>query len=161
MIRYHINLNRDDLAGYGIPEPWAFGIGNRTTFGELDALNHVNNTVYLRWMETLRIAHLGARKVTDFGADGPRLVLRQVGQDYLAEMGMGQDYIVTGRTARFRKTSFTQEYAVWAMNDGQPPLLTSTGHAVIVLLEPDGSGGFPIPDAARQAFIDLDGAVQE
>ena len=35
-------------------------MADRVRFGELDALNHVNNVVYLRWYETLRVLYLEA-----------------------------------------------------------------------------------------------------
>jgi hypothetical protein len=37
----------------------------------------------------------------------------------------------------------------------------ATGEAIVVLLTRDGTGRYPIPEAGRHAFIDLDGAVEE
>ncbi len=145
-------LSPEDLRAQGIGAPWTFGVADRVRFGELDVLGHVNNTVYLRWFENLRI-----RYFETYGADAssrPKIVLRNVGLDFAAEVKLGDDYILTGRTVELRKTSFTMHYAVFVR--GQQ---TTTGHAVIVCLTPDNLK-MPIPDEWRAKFIEMDGAVQ-
>ena len=42
-------LSIETLRAAGIPDPWTYGQADRVRFYELDALNHVNNTAYLRW----------------------------------------------------------------------------------------------------------------
>ena len=156
---YHTPLGPDSLRGLGIPEPWRFGLADRVRFGELDALGHVNHTAYLRWFESFRLPFLKARGVTDYGPNAPRLVLKKVECTYLAEMGLGLDYVVTGRVSRFRNTSFTMDYAVWL--PGSEAQETARGGAVIVLLNRDGEGRYRIPKTGRTAFLNEDGAVAE
>jgi acyl-CoA thioester hydrolase len=67
-------------------------------------------------------------------------------------MFLGEEYIVTGRTASFRNSSFVMEYAVFS--DG----LRVEGSAVAVLLTQDESGKAYLSDAAREAMITRDGA---
>lgn len=156
---YHQTLDAPALRALGIPEPWGFGLADRVRFSELDAIGHVNHTAYLRWFESFRLPYLGARHVTDYGPASPRLVLRDVRCTYRAEMGMGLDYVVTGRTSRFRNTSFTMEFAVWL--PGQPATCTAEGGAVVVLLNRGQPGRYPIPKAGRVAFQAEDGAIYE
>ncbi len=156
---YHTPLGADSLRDLGIPAPWTFGLADRVRFGELDALGHVNHTAYLRWFESFRLPFLKARHVTDYGPTSPRLVLKQVECTYLAEMGLGLDYVVAGRVSRFRNTSFTMEYAVWV--PGAKAQETARGGAVVVLLNRGAPGRYPIPAAGRSAFVDEDGAVSE
>ncbi len=161
MLPYHTPLTVAQLRALAIPAPWAFGQTDRTRFGEIDALNHVNNTAYLRWFESLRLPYLKSRQVSDYGPEGPRLVLAEIGCRFLAEMGINQDYVVTARTRTFRTSSFVMDYAVWAMDAGEPEapaILTAEAHAGIVLRTQDGDSKFPIPDAARRLFAELDGA---
>ncbi|MEX3015534.1 acyl-CoA thioesterase [Gymnodinialimonas hymeniacidonis] len=158
-LTYHTPLGADTLRALGIPKPWTFGLADRVRFGELDALGHVNHTAYLRWFESFRLPFLKARGVTDYGPSAPRLVLKQVECTYLAEMGLGLDYVVTGRVSRFRNTSFTMEFAVWL--PGETAQETARGGAVVVLLNRDGPGRYAIPEAGRCAFIAEDGAVSE
>jgi acyl-CoA thioester hydrolase len=157
---YHTPLGPDTLRGLGIPAPWSFGLADRVRFGELDALGHVNHTAYLRWFESFRLPYLKARHVTDYGPTSPRLVLKQVQCTYLAEMGLDLDYIVTGRVSRFRTTSFTMDFAVFLPgNPNTPAPQTAHGETIVVLLNREGPGRYPIPEAGRAAFVTLDGAV--
>lgn len=145
-------LNAAQLRDAGVPSDWTFGIADRVRFGEIDVLGHVNNTVYLRWFENLRIRYFEA-----YGADisaRPKLVLRNIGLDFKAEVKLGDDYILTGRTVELRQTSFTMHYAVHVRGT-----VTTTGHAVIVFLTSDNQKR-PIPEDWRAKLIEVDGAVQ-
>lgn len=156
---YHTPLPVDALRALHIPAPWTFGLADRVRFGELDAIGHVNHTAYLRWFESFRLPFLQARHVTDYGPAAPRLVLKQVQCSYLAEMGMAEDYVVTGRVSRFRTTSFTMDFAVWRLGDAVER--TAEGSAIVVLLNRDAPGRYAIPDAGIAAFVAEDGAVSD
>ncbi|MEL6570437.1 MAG: thioesterase family protein [Pseudomonadota bacterium] len=145
-------LSTEQLRDAGVQPPWTFGMADRVRFGEIDVLGHVNNAVYLRWFENLRIRYFEA-----YGADvsaRPKLVLRNIGLDFKAEVKLGDDYILTGRTVELRRTSFTMHYAVHV--DGN---ITTSGHAVIVFLTSDNHK-LPIPDDWRSKLIEVDGATQ-
>jgi acyl-CoA thioester hydrolase len=157
---YHTPLGAEALRALGVPAPWSFGLADRVRFGEIDALGHVNNTAYLTWFESFRLPYLQVRGVTDYGPESPRLVLKRACCDYLAEMLNGMDYVVTGRTRAFRRTSFTMEFAVW-LPDPAGARQTAAGEAIIVLLERDGPGRYPIPESGRRAFARIDGATPE
>ena len=159
-LRYHTPLDGPALRALGIPAPWGYGLADRVRFGEIDALGHVNNTAYLRWFESFRLPYLQARGVTDYGPESPRLVLKRASCDYLAEMFSGMDYVVTGRTRAMRHTSFTMEFGVW-LPDPAGARQTAAGEAIIVLLNRDGPGRHPIPEAGRRALATLDGALEE
>ena len=85
-VPYHTQLNSNALRALGIPEPWGFGIADRTRFSELDPLGHINNAAYLGWFESFRIQYMQAYGMAYSGEDAPKLVLRQVLVDYLKEM---------------------------------------------------------------------------
>jgi len=146
-------LHETDLRAAGIPAPWTFGMADKVRFGEVDALQHVNNAVYLKWFENLRILYFS--DLTIWTADGarPKVVLRNIGLDYRSEVRLNDTYILTGRTTKIGNSSFTMEYGVWA--NGR---LATTSHAVLVMLNEDNTKRV-IPDSIRQQFIDRDGAV--
>lgn len=152
-VPYLTPLHADDLRRAGIPAPWSFGMADQVRFGEIDALQHVNNAVYLKWFENLRMLYFADAAVWQIDGERPKIVLRQIGLDYKSEIKLSDRYIMTGRTSKLGTSSFTMEYAVWV--DGR---LTTTSHAVIVLLGADNTKR-AIPDHIRQMFIDRDGAV--
>lgn len=153
-IPFHEPLSAQQLRSASIPEPWSFGVADQVRFSELDPLGHVNNAAYLGWFENFRIAYMQSYGIAYTGEDAPQLVLRQVQVDYLAEMKLGDDYIVTGRTIQIRNSSFRMEYAIWS--DGA---LRTTSHAIIVLLNADGSKRALSPEL-RSLLVDRDGAEQ-
>lgn len=146
-------LNKTALRQEGIPAPWTFGVSDITRFGEIDALGHVNNTAYLRWMENFRIHYFKDYGIADYTGTPPRLVLRQVGTDFLKEMVLHETYITVGRTTELRTTSFRMEFAVYAGD------LRATAHAIMVWLDDTGKK-IPLPDHVRSVMIDRDNANQ-
>ncbi|MGV6839112.1 MAG: acyl-CoA thioesterase [Planktomarina sp.] len=151
---YNTPLTADDLRPLGIEAPFSFGMKGRTRFGELDVMNHINNTAYLKWLEDFRLSYFAAYGLIDRPQNAPRIVLKSIGMNFHKEMVLHEDYIITGRTASMRTTSFVMEYAVWSGD------LRATGHAVLVWLTDDGVK-YPLPAAVRQTFKDRDGAVDD
>ena len=151
---YLTPLTSDQLRDAGVPDPWPFGLMDRVRFGEIDVLGHVNNTGYLRWFENFRIAYFDTYTAESNLEERPKSVLRNIGLDFKAEVKMGDDYILTGRTTELRNSSFIMQYAVYVR--GQQ---TTTGHAVIVCLTPDNQK-MPLSDPWRQKLITRDGATQ-
>ncbi len=152
---YLTPLDPDALRSAGIPDGWRFGHMDRVRFYELDALNHVNNTAYLRWFETLRVEWFKAYGFPSYGAGNPTFVLRAVACDYHAPLFLHDDYIVCCRVESFRNTSFRKEYAVFSGG-----ALKAQASAVIVMTDQAGTTKMPISDNMREIFIARDGATQ-
>lgn len=151
---YLTPLDAAQLRGVDIPAPWSYGFADRVRFGEIDVLAHVNNAAYLRWFENLRIHYFRDYGVHDYTGTAPKIVLRNIGLDFKAEVKLNDTYILTGRTVEMRESSFTMHYGVWVAGR-----LTTTGHAVIVMLNADNTKR-PLPDTLRATFAARDGAVQ-
>ena len=153
--RFLVPLDGPALAAAGIPGGWPFGMADRVRFSEIDALDHVNHTAYLRWFESLRVHYARDYGVTAYDGTGPQVVLKGLEAAYHAPMFLDEDYIVTARTVSFRRTSFRMHYAVFA------PEIRVEGWALVVLLGPDGTGRTPLDDAVKARFTERDGAVDE
>jgi len=152
MTEYLKPLDAAALQAYSI-DGWSYGYADRVRFYELDALNHVNNAVFLRWFETIRVQYLQDYGVTTYSqtdAD-PTLVVRAQTADYLAPMLHDETYIVTARTALLKPSSFVMDYAVFC--DGET---RATGSTVMVSLEQDGKTRRPHKPAAIQTIIERD-----
>ena len=155
MPEYLSNLDTDTLADAGL-SGYSFGYRDRVRFYELDALNHVNNVVFLRWFETIRVAYVQEYGFTSYGPDDPTLVVRRVTADYLAPMFQNEPYIVAARTSVIKASSFVMDYAILAGGT-----LRATGEAVTVSLAGDGRTRRAHRSAAIDAVVSKDGAVRE
>ncbi len=149
-------LDRPALEALGI-EGFAYGYADRVRFGELDALNHVNNAVYLRWFENIRVSYVQDYGLTSYGAPGdPQLVVRRVTADYFAPVLQNADYVITARTTLVKPSSFVMEYGLFV--EGRK---VAAGEAVGVSLTADGSARQPHKPEAIRAMVDRDGAATE
>ena len=134
---------------------WPYGYRDRVRFYELDALNHVNNVVFLRWFETIRVAY-----IRDYGISGyshtetdPQLVVRHSTADYFAPMHQNETYVVTAKTTLVKPSSFVMSYAVHS-----GAALKATGDCVVVSLEQDGKTRRPHRPEAVARMVEIDGA---
>lgn len=145
-------LNRAALQARGL-EGWCYGLEDRVRFYELDALNHVNNVVFLQWFEDLRVRYFQDYGLSDYthSDTDPQLVVRHQSADYLAPMYMDQRYIVAGRMRILKPTSFVLSYCVFC--DGQ---ITAKGETVMISLEADGKTRRVHKPEAVQKIIALD-----
>lgn len=157
-IQYHTPLDPDAQARFGLETPAPLAMADQVRFSELDVLNHVNNAVYMQWFERLRVRYTqlwGLSRNPGQGR-GPRIVIRSGTIHYRQEMRLDEDYLVTCGCIAFRNTSFTLHQELWSGGT-----LRAQFDCVLVLLTHDATARFPIPDAVRQRFADVDGAVSE
>ncbi|MBJ6371603.1 acyl-CoA thioesterase [Sedimentitalea arenosa] len=155
ILRYHTPLTPEEQRAFGIETPQPVALADKVRYAELDVLNHVNNKAYMGWFESLRVAYF-SRVCAPFYEDQPlpRTVLRSAEMQFLREMVMGEDYVATARVTAFRTTSFTIRQELWSGD------LRATMTGIMVMMRPDGSGRWPLPDALRQRFLQ-DGATAE
>lgn len=134
---------------------WAFSQERRVEFGELDAMGHVNNVVFLRYFETGRIAFL--REVApdhdpanpdDFG-----VIFAECHINYRSP-GQYEDVIVTRiRPGWVRRSAFQVEFRM-EREDGT---LLTEGYGVLVGYDYSGGRSTPLPAALRERLVELGG----
>jgi len=87
-------------------------------FRDLDAVGHVNNTVYLTYMESARIeywAHVtGRREFKDIG-----MILARTEVDYRSQVGLPASLEVGVRCASMRRSSFVLEFRIEERGTGR------------------------------------------
>jgi acyl-CoA thioester hydrolase len=81
----------------------------RVRFRDLDALGHVNNAVFLTYIESARVAFL-----VDLGAatslEDMSIIVARIEIDFRAPVGFGDEVEVAVRASRFGDKSFDLEY---------------------------------------------------
>ncbi len=123
-------------------------------WGEMDALNHVNNVVYLRWFESARIAYLERAGFMSFleGSNiGPILASSSVRYRIPIEF---PDTVLIGASAQSCEASnLIQRYGVFSQ---QKQLLATTGEARVVMYDFNQKSKTAISDELLQNIQTLE-----
>ena len=141
-------------------------------FGDLDAMGHVNNVVYLTWIETARIAYwirvTGQKPHTGLpekgGAShepGPGImagvlidmILARTEIDYKSPVSYGEKLEVFVRTSLIKRSSMVFEYVVAAKSDAR---LVAEAKTVVVCYEYSLLRSKPVSQEMKAAILALD-----
>jgi acyl-CoA thioester hydrolase len=123
-------------------------------WGEMDAYQHVNNTVYLRWLETCRIAYfervgLVERKLEE----GVGAILARVCVDYRRPVAYPDTVRVDATVARIGGSSFTMAHRVFSRAQQAE---VAAGESVVVVYDYRSGRSAPVDSALRAAIAALE-----
>lgn len=121
-------------------------------WGDLDALGHVNNTVFFRFFEEARIALLdrvGLRALRQATGTGP--ILAATSCQFRLPLSHPDTVTCHAGVTRIGTTSFTVEYLLKSAAKG----VVATGDSVVVHYDYDRQTKAPIPDTIRAALLAL------
>jgi acyl-CoA thioester hydrolase len=124
-------------------------------WGDQDAYQHVNNTVFFRWFETSRIAYwarVGLSEAARRTRVGP--ILAAVACDFRRQVTFPDTVHVGARVTRLGRTSFSMEHAVVGT---VARAVVAEGHSTIVLFDYNANAPVPLPDDLRHSFEALEG----
>ena len=141
-------------------------------FGDLDAMGHVNNVVYLKWMETARIAYwiqiTGQKTLPGIPGKGGAaheagpgvmsgalidMILARTEIDYKSPVSYGERLDVFVRTSLIKRSSIVFEYAVKARSDGR---VVAEAKTVVVCYDYNLMRSKPVSHEMRSAILALD-----
>ncbi|MFD1563954.1 acyl-CoA thioesterase [Haloarchaeobius amylolyticus] len=111
-------------------------------YRDLDPLGHVNNAVYVSYLETARVDYLEA--VADIAAEDISFVIANLEIDYERPITKGDDPTVALWIAELGETSCTMDYEIRA--DGT---VAATAETTMVHVDPDTGRATPLPDELR------------
>lgn len=114
----------------------------RVRWADMDAYRHVNNAVYLNYLEEAR-----DRLMEDlFGDEAYDFVIAHVGIDFRAEVTQDDGEVVVSSEVTGHGRSSVRTREVVRKADGT---VAAEGVAVLVPRSPDGSGSRPLTDAEQ------------
>lgn len=116
-------------------------------WGDMDAMSHVNNTIYFRYMEIVRLEWLysvGATK--DEHGDGPVIV--NAFCNFIRQLAYPGDVLAKHYVANPGRTSF-EAYVTLERTD-EPGVLYATGGAKTVWVNFPRGKSVPLPDRVRR-----------
>ena len=138
---------------------WPISTEIKVNWGDMDALGHVNHSVFAKWMETVRMMYfseIGMMNLYDDSNIGP--ILARIEIDYESPIVFPDVVTVSTSVSRIGNSSFDMRYRIESLsNNGKS---AATGSVVCVLL--DYSSGIPhkIPPKLRESIARLEGDSQ-
>ena len=124
-------------------------------YADLDPQGHVNNAVYLTYLESARLGYYEQAGIWVPNSDKyTGLVVARVEIDYLAPIRYGEALQVGLRLARMGEKSLTFTFRIEAVNTGQP---AARGISVMVAYDNASIKSRPIPAAWREKLKQFEG----
>lgn len=117
-------------------------------WGDHDAMNHLNNTLYFRLMEEARICWFHDHDLLS-RPDGEGALLAHATCDFLKPMTWPCDARVTQTITRIGRASLEVEMKI--EGDESPPVTYATGRNVLVWIDLASGQAKPWPDEIRRA----------
>jgi acyl-CoA thioester hydrolase len=111
-------------------------------FRDVDALGHVNNAVFLTYLEEARIAFL-----IPLGAEVSNMILARVEIDFRAPLRMGDEIEIGVRPANLGTKSFELEYEVRSGNT-----VAAEAKTVLVSFDYESGRSIELPESWREAL---------
>ncbi|MFC6838155.1 acyl-CoA thioesterase [Halomarina ordinaria] len=122
-------------------EPFSTDIQVR--FRDIDSMNHVNNAVYVSYLEQARSEFF--REVLDERLDRVDTVIARQDVEYRHPIDLGEAVRVDLEVTRLGDSSLTMRYEVYAGDD-----LAATAESVQVAYDREAGRSKPLPDAWRE-----------
>jgi acyl-CoA thioester hydrolase len=113
-------------------------------FRDCDGLAHVNNAVYLTYLEQARFAFW--QRLTGVGGIPRSFIVARVECDYRAQATAGDRLVVRLRVMAVGKSSFTFEYEIV---NARTRVVVATARTVQVMYDYQAARSIPVPDDIR------------
>jgi len=124
-------------------------------WGDQDAFGHVNNTIYLRWFESGRVAYfdrIGLSEMMRQSKIGP--ILASLTCNYRRQVTYPDQVRIGTRVSRIGHTSLTLEHRITS-DSGQS--IVTEGTSTIVAFDYAQNRPVPVPEALRREIALLEG----
>lgn len=112
-------------------------------YRDLDAMGHVNNAVYVTYLEHARASYFV--DVLDVDIERPGMVVASLSIQYRKPVHLGDEVTVAVETTDIGTSSFTMEYEVRVNGE-----VAATAESVQVTIDEETGDSRPIPDAYRE-----------
>ncbi len=135
---------------------FAFSLRQAVVLRDLDGFGHVNNAVYLTYVENARVAWLaavvGARRPEEI-----RNIMASVTIDFRSQVSYGDELEIGVRAERLGNKSFGLRYLL-VRGDGE---VAAEATSAQVMFDFEREESIPLPDEWRRAIAAHDGLEAE
>jgi acyl-CoA thioester hydrolase len=119
-------------------------------WGDMDAFGHVNNTVYFRFMEEVRISWFRELAVAGANIEGQGPAIVNASMEFLKQLHYPGDVIGSMFVGPPGRSSFDTRFELFRADD--PATLYAKGAAKCVWVDYAAGKSVPIPDLLRHAI---------
>jgi len=140
--------DREDLKGFPLTLTWP------VAWGDMDAFQHVNNVVYFRWFETVRIAYfeaIGWNAAMRESGVGP--ILARTSCAFRAPLTFPDTVTLAARAEELGEDRFTMRYRVVSERLGK---IAAEGEGRVISYDYRAGAKAPLPPTIRAAIVDLE-----
>ena len=128
---------------------WPVSVSIPVLWGHMDAFNHVNNVMYLRWFESARIAFFEAADViAEMERSGVGPILARATCDYRIPLTYPDQLRVETTVSSIGTSSFVMLNRVISQAHGGK--VAAEGEAVIVMVDYSSGTKAPLPAHIRE-----------
>jgi acyl-CoA thioester hydrolase len=126
-------------------EGYRFVLGRDVEFRDIDAAGHVNNAVYLTYLETARISYLIDVLGADFAYE-LSLILARITVDFRSPARFPETLEIGTRVTRVGTKSFEMEHEV----RGEDGRLVAEAGSVLVAFDYEADAAMAVPSTWRE-----------
>jgi len=137
---------------------WPVSTDITVNWGDMDALGHVNHSVFATWMETARMIYFsktGMMEIYEESNIGP--ILARIEIDYKFPIVFPDTVKVMTSVSRIGNSSFDMEYRISSHENGGE--IAATGKVVGVLVDYNTGKPVPITDEIRESIINIESGI--
>ena len=132
----------------GAPPDNAFSMVQRVRFGDLDALQHMNNVEFLRFFETARIDYMTTiAPAHNPGSRGFGFIFAECHIAYRSPAHYGEEIRTWVWPSELRRSSVRLEFQMRCESDGR---LVADGYGVLVAYDYSAGKSQPVPEELRR-----------
>ena len=138
---------------------FTFVVDLNIEWGDMDALQHVNNIEYFKYFQVARIAYFEKiNSDSEFGETPIPLILASTQCKFIYPLTFPDSVSVGVRVDAMADQYFTMKYAVVSH---QHQRLAAIGDAKVVMFDYVNNKKTSVPDEIRKTIIDLEESVDE
>lgn len=134
-----------------------FSTTTHVRWRDLDALGHVNNAVYLTYLEQARVQYMRNLGLSFETLDDVGMILAEVTCTYHSPLSLGEQVTVWVRISDLRNSSFVFEYRM----EGEDGRLAATARSVQVCYDYQSERSLPMPERWREAITAYEPRLDE
>lgn len=122
-------------------------------WGDMDALGHVNNVMYYRYIESARIHYMDQIKMMQQSFSS---VVASNQCKYMRPVFYPDTLKIGVRVEEIRNSAFRMHYILWSE---QQQAIVASAEAIMVCVNSESMQKMPLPESIRQRILALENSV--